>query len=165
MDRSDFLNEILSLVEENRIRYCVIGDQAVNAYVEPLASPHLDIVLASSDLVHIEALLPAGCRVERFPHGLTVVRPGSDLRVHFRTDPRYFAFLDRSFVRNVQGQRLQLAAVEDVLKGKVWAAGDTTLPPGRQERHLADIARLLEAFPDMRATVPPEILSGLRPNG
>jgi hypothetical protein len=165
MDRSNFLNEILSLIEGNHIRYCVIGGQAVNAYAEPLVSLDLDIVVASSDLVHLESLLSADCRVERLPHGLTVVRSGSDLRVHFQTDPRYFGFLDRSSVREVLGRRLRVAAVEDVLKGQIWAALDAGRRPSRRQKDLADVARLLEAFPDLRATVPPEILSRLYPGG
>jgi hypothetical protein len=165
MDQSDFLDEIFSLLEMNQIRYCVIGGQAVNAYVEPLVSLDLDIVVASSDLVYLEGLLSADDRVSRFPHSLNVVRPGSDLRVQFQTDPRYFAFLDRSAEREVLGRRLKVAAVEDVLKGKIWAVLDAGRRPSKRQKDLADVARLLEAFPDLRGAVPPEILSRLYSGG
>jgi hypothetical protein len=35
LDRSDFLESLIALLEENGVRYCVIGGQGVNAYVEP----------------------------------------------------------------------------------------------------------------------------------
>jgi hypothetical protein len=38
VDRSEFLDRLLATLAEHRVRYCVIGGQAVNAYVEPLVS-------------------------------------------------------------------------------------------------------------------------------
>ena len=49
MDGSGLLERILALLDENRIRYCVIGGQAVNAYAEPLVSLDLDVAVAASD--------------------------------------------------------------------------------------------------------------------
>jgi hypothetical protein len=46
-DESDFLNRVLKLLDEQGIRYCVIGGQAVNAYADPLVSLDLDIVVAA----------------------------------------------------------------------------------------------------------------------
>ena len=37
-DATDLLDTFLRFLEERRIPYCVIGGQAVNAYVEPLVS-------------------------------------------------------------------------------------------------------------------------------
>jgi hypothetical protein len=48
-----------------------------------------------------------------------------------------------------------------VLQGKVWAAGDETRRPSKRQKDLADIARLLEAFPELRASVPAAILDRL----
>ena len=50
MDDSDLLRSLVSLLDENSVRYCVIGGQAVNAYAEPLVSLDLDIVVAAEDL-------------------------------------------------------------------------------------------------------------------
>ncbi|PWB81559.1 MAG: hypothetical protein C3F08_01630 [Candidatus Methylomirabilota bacterium] len=36
IDRTDFLERLISLLSERGIRYCVIGGQAVNAHAEPL---------------------------------------------------------------------------------------------------------------------------------
>ena len=38
MDKADLLDQVFALLRESGIRFCVIGGQAVNAYVEPLVS-------------------------------------------------------------------------------------------------------------------------------
>jgi len=50
VDESNFLEEIVTLLSENQIRYCVIGGQGVNAYVEPLVSLDFDLVVAAEQL-------------------------------------------------------------------------------------------------------------------
>ena len=56
---------------------------------------------------------------------------------------------------------LPVAQPEDVLQGKVWAALDPTQRPSKRQKDLADIARLLEAYPALREQVPPELLARL----
>jgi hypothetical protein len=56
---------------------------------------------------------------------------------------------------------LPVAAGEDVLRGKVWAAVDTKRRPSKRQKDLADVARLLEAYPDLRAQVPADLLARL----
>jgi hypothetical protein len=63
--------------------------------------------------------------------------------------------------RDVLGRRLPVAAVDDLLQGKVWAATDATRRASKRQKDLADIARLLEAHPRLRARVPPEVLGRL----
>lgn len=43
----------------------------------------------------------------------------------------------------------------------VWAAMDPARRPSKRQKDLADIARLLEAYPALRDAVPPEILARL----
>ena len=103
----------------------------------------------------------ASFRVERFAHSLNVSLPGSDLRVQVQTDPRYAAFVSRAQPRAGLGVTLPVAAVDDVLRGKVWAALDPERRPSKRQKDLADIARLLERFPDLHSQVPQEILDRL----
>ncbi len=161
VDESNFLASLVALLAREGGRYCVIGGQAVNAYVEPLVSLDLDVVVASDDLLKLEEALRASFRVERFPHSLNVSLSGSDLRAQIQTDPRYAAFVSRAESRPVLGLALPVAAVEDVLRGKVWAALDPERRPSKRQKDLADISRLLERFPDLRAQVPREILDRL----
>jgi hypothetical protein len=81
--------------------------------------------------------------------------------VQFELDPRYSEFVARASEREVLGLRLPVAALEDVLAGKVWAALDPARRPSKRQKDLADIARLLEAYPHLLAQVPPELRARL----
>ncbi|MGH7831739.1 MAG: nucleotidyl transferase AbiEii/AbiGii toxin family protein [Candidatus Binatia bacterium] len=160
-DQTDLLNRLIELLSEHRIRYCVVGGQGVNAYAEPVVSLDLDIVIAVDQLQQAEQLLGREFHIERFPHSLNVSAPGSDLRVQIQTDPRYEAFLSRAAFREILGLRLPVASLEDVLQGKVWAVLDPTRRSSKRQKDLADIARLLEAYPHLREQVPGEVLARL----
>jgi hypothetical protein len=161
VDCSDFLEILIALFEEYGIRYCVIGGLGVNAYVEPLVSFDLDLVISVDQLASVEALLQARFEVVRFPHSLNIAAEGSDLRVQVQTDPRYFPFVDRASLREILGVELPVAAIEDVLRGKVWAALDPARQASTRRKDLLDIERLIENYPDLRESVPAEILERL----
>jgi hypothetical protein len=161
MDHADLLDSLLQLLHENGIRYCVIGGQAVNAYAEPVVSLDLDLVIVLEQIDEVTALLRRRFDLKAFPHSLNISSPGSDLRVQIQTDPRYEVFVTRATPQEVLGVVLPVAAVEDVLQGKVWAALDPERRASKRQKDLADIARLLESYPDLRPTVPDEILRRL----
>lgn len=161
MDSGNALERFIALLDEAGLTYCVIGGQGVNAYVDPLVSLDLDLVVAADQVEQIEAMLPASVTVRRFPHLLNVELPDSNLRVQFQTDPRYFDFVRRAQVRDVLGLRLPVATLEDILRGKVWAAEDPGRRASKRQKDLTDIARIVEAFPELRALVPKTILSRL----
>jgi hypothetical protein len=160
-DHSDLLDRLLTVLREQRARYCVVGGQAVNAYAEAVVSLDLDLVIAVSEVPRILEALGSRFRIERFPHSINVSSEGSDLRVQIQTDERYDAFVERATEHEVLGVRMPVAAIEDVLHGKVWAAGDESRRPSKRQKDLADIARILEVRPDLRSSVPKEILERL----
>jgi len=159
MDHSNLLESLISTLNEHGIQFCAIGGQAVNAYVEPLVSLDLDLVVAVDQLEQVEALLNQhfDFQLRRFPHSLNIAMPGSDLRIQIQTDPRYSSFVERASVRTVLGLTLPVASLEDVLQGKIWAALDPERRGSKRQKDLADIARILEQYPDLRTQVPPEI--------
>ena len=161
MDEAYLLERLVTLFEEHHIAYCVIGGQGVNAYVEPLVSLDLDVVIAADQLPAVEGLLAQSFSVKRFPHRLNVAAPNSDLRVQIQTDERYADFPARASMREVLGRPLRAAALEDVLQGKIWAALDPERRGSKRQKDLADIARLIEAYPQLRERVPAEILERL----
>lgn len=161
VDEAGFLERFVRVLEAHGIRYCLIGGQAVNAYVEPLVSLDLDVVVAADQLSAVESPLTEQFKVERFPHSLNVSASGSDLRVQIQMDPRYAAFVDQAIPRDVLGFNLPVARLEDVLQGKVWAVQDEGRRPSKRQKDLADIARILESYPHLRDGVPPEILAKL----
>lgn len=149
------------MLEERGVRYCVIGGQGVNAYTDPVVSLDLDVVVAVDQLDAVEAALRDEFKVERFEHSLNVSDAGSDLRVQIHTDPRYFDFVDRAESRDVLGMALRVADVADVLQGKVWAASDPSRRGSKRLKDFADIARIVEAYPALAESVPPEIRARL----
>jgi hypothetical protein len=161
VDEAGFLEQLVSLLDDERVKYCVVGGQGVNAYVEPVVSLDLDLAVAVGELERLESLLRQHFRIDRFPHSLNVSLAGSDLRVQIQLDPRYDAFVGRASVRDVLGVRLPVAALEDVLQGKIWAAEDESRRPSKRQKDLADIARILERYPQLRSRVPASVLDRL----
>jgi len=158
MDNDNLLERLVTLLAVHQISYCVIGGQAVNAYVEPLVSLDLDLAVSVAQLAEVEALFAQHFTVRRFPHSLNISLPGSDLRVQVQTDPRYGLFPERAVEREVLELNLPVAAVTDVLQGKIWAAMDEERRGSKRQKDLADIARLVEAYPALRAQLPEEIV-------
>ena len=161
MDHSNLLENLIELLKKNKVRFCVIGGQAVNAYAEPLVSLDLDLAVAVDQIEKVEALFEKHFVVKHFPHSLNVTIPDSDVRVQIQTDKRYGEFVQRAEMRSVLGMELPVASVEDVLQGKVWAALDSERRGSKRQKDLADIARLLENYPQYRSMVPQEILGRL----
>jgi hypothetical protein len=162
LDRSNFLDALIALFQDHGVRFCVIGGQGLNAYVEPLVSLDLDLVIAAEHMDLAEALLRGRFDVEVVPQSLSISALGSELRVRIQTDPRYFAFVDRASRRDVLGISLPVASIEDILQGKIWAASDPKRRPSKRRKDLLDIERIIEEYPGLRPTVPPDILARLQ---
>jgi hypothetical protein len=161
LDKSNLLDEVFALLEEHGIRFCVIGGQAVNAYVEPLVSLDLDLVVAVDQVDEIRKVLKERFEVEVFPYSINISSAGSNLRMQIRTDPRYADFVERASMHEVLGLRLPVASIEDVLQGKIWAALHPDRRATKRKKDLLDIERLLEAYPALKSRVPEEILKRL----
>jgi hypothetical protein len=160
-DHSNLLENLIELLKKHAIRFCVIGGQAANAYAEPLIGLDLGLAVTVDQLDEVEALFKKHFVVKRFPHSLNVTIPDSDVRVQIQADKRYSSFLERASPRFILGMELPVASVEDVLQGKVWAALDSERRGSKRQKDLADIARILENYPQLRSHVPQEILGQL----
>jgi hypothetical protein len=161
VDREEFLGQLLQLLSASGVRYCVIGGLAVNAYAEPVVSLDLDVVVDLNQVETVVAALARRYAVERFGYTINVTARHSDIRVQIRTDPRFHAFLPSASPREVLGITMSVAKLEDVLQSKIWAALDATRRRSKRQNDLADVARLLEAHPDLQDRVPSEILARL----
>ncbi len=153
-DQEDFLQAFLDLLAEQDIPFCIIGGLAVNAYAEPVVSLDLDLVVVADRLDELTRLLEQRFTVRRFPHSLNVSSPTSDLRIQVQTDPAYQAFIPRAARRVVLGYEMPVAALEDVLQGKVWAFFDPTRRPSKRQKDLADILRLVETYSHLLDQLP-----------
>ena len=156
--QADIIQILLDIIAETASPYCVIGGLAVNAYVEPVVSLDVDIVIAVKD---VEAACRAAERrrlkVEPFEHRLNISSPQSDLRIQLQTDPRYQEFISRAELRDVLGYKMYVAGLEDVLQGKVWAYADHARRRSKRQKDLADILRIIEGYPKLKVKLPPSL--------
>ncbi len=153
----DALEAFLKSLEKAKIKFAVIGGLAVNAYVEPVVSLDLDIIVSSPQIEKLAGLLPPGGRCRRFAHSLNIELAGSDVRIQVQTDERYQPFLRRARKKSVLGYKMPVAHVEDVLQGKVWAALDESRRASKRQKDLADILRLIESKASLADLVPPSL--------
>ena len=153
--RTDLIQILLEVLDEAGAAYCVIDGLAVNAYAEPVVSLDLDLVVATDRVAKVAtAAAVCGLKVETNPQSVNLRSPESDLRIQLQTDPRYQAFIPRAKERKVLGYALPVATVEDVLQGKLWAYQDESRRPSKRQKDLADIARLVEARPELAPRLP-----------
>jgi hypothetical protein len=152
--KTDVLQIFLDALRAGEFPFCVIGGLAVNAYVDPVVSLDLDIVIVADRIKDLAGSLPPGFKLKPFPNSINISAPGADLRIQVQTDPRYQPFLARSKRKSVLGYPMRVAAVEDVLQGKIWAALDDTRRPSKRQKDLADILRLVESRPALASRVP-----------
>lgn len=161
--KTDILQTFLKILEETKSPYCIIGGLAVNAYVEPVVSLDLDMVVAMDEVEEVcKAAKRSGLRIEKFEHSVNLTSHKSDLRIQLQTDVRYQEFISRSKTKEILGYRMKVAIMEDVLQGKIWAYMDEQRRKSKRQKDLADIMRLIEAYPVLERQIPSGIRRGLK---
>lgn len=154
---SDIIQKLLSLLESNGINYCLIGGLAVNAYVEPVVSLDLDIVVASDQIDKIRKVARENFRVEEFPYSINLYAEDSDLRIQIQKDIRYQGFVKSGTIKKVLGYQMKVASLEDVLQGKIWAYSDEDRRKSKRQKDLADISRIIESYSHLLKKLPEKI--------
>ena len=109
---------------------------AINCYVEPVYTVDADIVAR---------------------HSLQGMAPASQLRIQFTTDDRYQAFLARAVEAEILGVRGQIACLQDVVQGKLWAYGDPRRRLSKRKKDELDLIRLAEAYPELKSRYPADL--------
>ena len=160
---SDIVRILQDILSETNSPYCLIGGLAVNAYVEPVVSLDLDIVVRSEAVERVcEAARRRGLKVEEFEHSVNITGSGSDLRIQLQTDSRYQGLVGCAEAKELLGYKLSVARVEDVLQGKVWAYMDQTRRRSKRQKDLADIARIVEEYPRLEGRLPEAVVRALK---
>ena len=158
----DILQIFLDVLNNTQTPYCIVGGLAVNAYVEPVVSLDLDVVIEMKDIDEVcQKVAEKGLKVERFEHSVNLTSSKSDLRIQIQTDPRYQEFLPRASSKEVLGYKMNVASVEDVLRGKIWAYSDEKRRMSKRQKDLADIIRRVESNPSLEELLSPDILEKL----
>ncbi len=60
------------------------------------------------------------------------------------------------------GYSMKVAALEDVLQGKIWAYTDEQRRMSKRQKDLADIFRFVEAYPHLKDILPASIKNKLK---
>jgi hypothetical protein len=152
--KEDILQQLLDVLYEMKVDYCLIGGLAVNAYVEPVVSLDLDLVVVTEATERLMKRVKKIFAIEKFPRSTNLSTTKSDLRIQLQTDPRYQVFIVRASKKEVMGYEMKVAAIEDVLRGKIWAYLDEERRRSKRQKDLADIFRLVETYPRLKDLLP-----------
>ena len=158
---SDF-DALVRILNKNK-PWCLIGGLAVNCYVEPVYTIDADIVIVADRLRQIcDEMERAGFEIQKFEHSINAKRGASQLRVQFTTDARYQEFLTNTEKREVLGQQVPVATLENIVLGKVWAWKDQSRRASKRKKDELDLLRIAEAYPKLREKIPAEIVEQLK---
>jgi hypothetical protein len=158
---SDF-SAVVKILNQNQA-WCLIGGLAVNCYVEPVYTVDADVVVVADQLPQISKQLErAGFQIQQFEHSINAKGQRSQLRIQFTTDPRYQEFLNQREDREVLGQQVPVATLENVIRGKIWAWNDQTRRASKRKKDELDLLRIAEAYPKFREKIPAEIVEQLQ---
>jgi hypothetical protein len=155
----DIIQQFLDLLDKLKIDYCIIDGFAVNAYADPVASLDLVLVITLDETDNLLESVGKSYSVEKYPHSINLKHPQSDLRIQLQTDERYQDFISRAKEKKVLGYDMKVAALEDVLHGKIWAYLDEERRKSKRQKDLADIMRLVETHPHLNSLLSEKINS------
>jgi hypothetical protein len=157
---SDFA-EVVAILNRTG-QWCLIGGLAVNCHVEPVYTMDADFVAVTENRDAIRTnLRAADFVVQDFPHSFNAKKGGSKLSLQFSTDLRYQDFPARAQRREVLGISVPVAALDDLVQGKIWAWEDPTPRLSKRKKDELDLIRIAEAYPEMRRLIPAEIVTQL----
>ena len=143
-------------------RWCLIGGLGVNCYVEPVFTMDADIIVASSELSAIQAeLIARGFDVREHEHSVNAQMKGSELRIQFTVDQRYQKFLADTTIQRVLGEKVPVASLDNIVRGKVWAWSDPRRRLSKRKKDELDLIRIAEKYPELRKMMPPAITGQL----
>jgi hypothetical protein len=137
--------------------FCLVGGLAVNHYAEPMVTLDADFAVAAEAGV-AEALRSRGFAIEVFPHFINAQLPGSRLCLQITVNSRFAGFPARAVPGKLFGLDIPVAALPDLVQGKLWAFGDTSRRASKRKKDSADLIRLCENHPEAIAYIPPGLI-------
>ncbi len=159
---ADDVMRLVDALERAEIPWCAIGGVAVNHWAaEPMVTRDVDFVVAVDQIDHaMKVLTTAGFTAEKHDWSVNFTSK-SQISIQLSTAGFYRDFPSRSVPADVHGILLRVASLGDTLAGKVEAWKDDQRRPSKRMKDLTDIARLVEAHPRLRASLPPAVLQAL----
>ena len=147
---TDDVMRLVDCLERADIAWCAIGGVAVNYWAqEPMVTQDVDFVVATDAIERTVSLLTdAGFRPERFDWSVNFTGR-SKVSLQLSTEDFYREFPARGVPADVHGILLRVASLEDTLRGKMKAWGEPARRQSKRIKDLGDIARLVEAHPEL----------------
>ena len=147
---------LVELLERLESPWCMVDGIAVNHWsAEPLANA--EVVIAHERVEEaVAALVQAGFEAKHFEWSINL-NGSSKVSVQISTDELYREFPARSIAADVHGILMRVASLKDTLTGKIAAWRDHARRPSKRQKDLLDIMRLVEAHPELREDLPPEL--------
>ena len=152
---ADDVMRLVDALERSELSWCVIGGVAVNHWAaQPMVTRDVDLVVAAEDVSRAERILAeAGFSAER--HDWSINFTGkSSVSIQLSTEAFYREFPSRAVAADVHGILLRVASLADTLAGKIKAFSDPEPRRSKRLKDLTDIARLVEAHPELRSSIP-----------
>jgi hypothetical protein len=87
----------------------------------------------------------------------------SKLRIQFTVEQRYQDFLENPEIKEVRGERVPMASLQNIVRGKVWAWSDPKHRLSKRKKDELDLIRIAEEYPDLRTLMPPAITGQFEP--
>jgi hypothetical protein len=159
---ADDVMRMVDALERAELHWCAIGGIAVNHWAaEPMVTRDVDFVVAVDEVERaVAALEQVGFAAER--HSWSVnFRGHSQISLQLSTEDFYKDFSSRAVPADVHGILLRVAALDDVLAGKIKAWRTPERRPSKAIKDLGDIARLVEAHPHLAASLPDDVTRAL----
>jgi hypothetical protein len=147
---TDDVMRLVDCLERADVAWCAIGGVAVNHWAkEPMVTQDVDFVVAADAVEQTVSLLEkAGFQAERFEWSVNF-KGRSKVSAQLSTEDFYRDFPSRAVPADVNGILLRVASLEDTLRGKIKARSDPQRRQSKRIKDLADIARLVEAHPQL----------------
>ncbi len=154
----------VNALERADIPWCAIGGVAANHWTtEPMVTKDVDFVVATDAIERaVTVLTEAGFRAEKFAWSINFTGH-SKVSLQLSTEDFYRDFSRRAQPADVHGILLRVASLEDTLKGKVKAWCDAEQRQSKRLKDLGDIARLIEAHPELWETLPEKLKGQIDP--
>lgn len=159
---TDDVMRLVDALERADVPWCAIGGVAVNHWAkQPMVTQDVDFVVATESVKRTVALLEqAGFKSETFEWSINF-RGRSAVSLQLSTEDVYRDFPSRAVAADVHGILMRVASLEDTLKGKVLACGDAARRQSKRIKDLADVARLVEAHPELWRQLPPDLQASI----
>ena len=159
---ADDVMRMVDALERAELHWCAIGGIAVNHWAaEPMVTRDVDFVVAVDEIDRAVAVLEAvGFKADRYEWSVNF-RGRSQVSLQLSTEDFYRDFTARSAPADVHGILLRVASLEDTLAGKIKAWRTPERRPSKAIKDLGDIARLIEAHPELQASLPADVIHAI----